>query len=685
VFLWTELVVSAMCSEIRKGSKVEQLNQVISEIPTELDEYFDRLIFNRIGRSRQNIADTAATLKLAMILYASKQTDETDLPQSHPFPNHFMNYWLLSNGHLKPGFSWTDNDQIPLPSVSRMLDQTAGFLDETCKDLLGLNRATESVVFLHRTVFDFLRDNKIYETLDQNAPRHYWDTNFIFNLAQLFCICHLRAERISRHVCDSIPWYMTDVEFILRTYQHVVHMDRHQSWLLAIESLVVSEMRKANTYDDPWVYLDCTLMSYFVKAGLSSFVRELHRPTPCTALCTDNDYGRDLLGMFLQATNQSEIREPDLWLFRHILDVGCDPNRTAGRWPKTWHQRYHFITMEEDFDHPVQELPEWCLRTNWTAWLGESFLQLTRSTSESESNGMPMWRKQQVAAMINLLLQQGADPHCMICITDHWEDYDVRCRLITLEQLMEEIVPAESLMMLRDTHELCFNQATGYALRRNQRRRAIRSFQISKQFYEELANYEDAAEDGHLQQKLGAGNNLTPRALNEMADARDGTCKTCLRPEFFSAVLAVWCLDCGELSVMCYDCSERDPHKLPTLGLSCGGRTGDYGTAVDGHASVTFACRGAHFGGGLSLTNEDHVGYLRSRHTHARAVAVMKEWYAKDPIEPDLSFEDVVRSTRAALPFPLPPHRTLGSSTIIGEVSSESTGQGRRSNRPWLL
>ena len=40
VFLWTELVVTAMCSEIRKGSNVERLSQIISDFPSDLDEYF---------------------------------------------------------------------------------------------------------------------------------------------------------------------------------------------------------------------------------------------------------------------------------------------------------------------------------------------------------------------------------------------------------------------------------------------------------------------------------------------------------------------------------------------------------------------------------------------------------------------------------------------------------------------
>jgi hypothetical protein len=37
VFLWTELVTKAICSEIRKGKRIEQLVRVIADFPTDLD------------------------------------------------------------------------------------------------------------------------------------------------------------------------------------------------------------------------------------------------------------------------------------------------------------------------------------------------------------------------------------------------------------------------------------------------------------------------------------------------------------------------------------------------------------------------------------------------------------------------------------------------------------------------
>jgi hypothetical protein len=292
VFLWTELVVKAICCEVRKGRTVERLSQVLSDFLTDLDGYFHRLIFNRIGRSRRNVEDTSAALKLAMVIHASEQTFGTAFPRSHPFAESYMNFWLLSNGHLRSGFSWTDSEQIDLPSVSRMLDQTAGYLEETCKDLLVLNRhepsadwrhpepERSSVEFLHRTVFDFLSDNKWYEVLSQNGPSHFSGEEFLFDLARLRCVCLLRTKH---ERCTSLTSAISE---IIQTYEHLTHMDQYATWLSRIESLAISQMRENNrsSYWAPVPIRDYRMSSRYVKAGLSRFQLEFYKYVPALVL-----------------------------------------------------------------------------------------------------------------------------------------------------------------------------------------------------------------------------------------------------------------------------------------------------------------------------------------------------------------------------------------------------------------
>lgn len=104
VFLWTELALKAICSEIRKGKDLEQLNQAMSTFPINLNDYLRELISNRIEKTHQNILDTAATLKLAMVIAVHAMPDVLQLPHARSF----RNFWLLSKGYLKSSFTWTD-------------------------------------------------------------------------------------------------------------------------------------------------------------------------------------------------------------------------------------------------------------------------------------------------------------------------------------------------------------------------------------------------------------------------------------------------------------------------------------------------------------------------------------------------------------------------------------------------
>jgi hypothetical protein len=86
VFLWTELVVKALSSELRKGCGFEQLEQARYEFPTGLHEYFQELIYDRITKTRQNASDTAAALMLALKI-AEHDDDDEILIVGCPFHN----------------------------------------------------------------------------------------------------------------------------------------------------------------------------------------------------------------------------------------------------------------------------------------------------------------------------------------------------------------------------------------------------------------------------------------------------------------------------------------------------------------------------------------------------------------------------------------------------------------------
>lgn len=357
--------------------------------------------------------------------------------------------------------------------------------------------------------------------------------------------------------------------------------------------------------------------------------------------------------------------------------MSCNANQTVRTWTPLWdYSLFYFFespTTEDSQD------PKRCVHTAWTAWLSETFLRFAEARSTSGFKEIPSWRKRQAAVMMDLLLRYGADPHCIVCVTNHGHCLGGECRPMALDQLMEAILPADRLAMLQDLREVCSNQAIGDVLRHNQRKRAVRSLLMSEQFYESLAKDEEASLildplcRSDLQWYVDA---WASRVASNMADMRHGVCNGCLNRKS-TLLTAIWCLECGDQSILCYNCHKQNPSAQPTLGRSCGECTGHNSTAIVNHWSVTFVGESYVRDGRRALENDIKSLWLQDP-TTTQAIATMKEWYAKDPIEPDLTFEDVVRSTRAAFPLPLDQKPDPGR--ITGEASNERSS---KSSRAW--
>jgi len=397
--------------------------------------------------------------------------------------------------------------------------------------------------------------------------------------------------------------------------------------------------------------MDYLMPSRCMKAGLSKLLLEFYSHVPATALDANHN-GIDLLGRFLHVTNQPEIRNPDLSLLRHILEVGCNPNTAIGR--KTGSYQGGYDDPSKIYGAGPEFHNQNGIPTIWTVWLGETFIRCAKTESTSEKpKGMLKWRKQQAAAMIVLLLQHGADPHCMVCLRHHSRGYDKECCLVTLDQLMDGIALAESVSMLRNVRELCSDQATGYVLRRNQRRRALRSIQISKRLYGTSAKNADAPEHHNMDLKLEIlamiPDSLAARVVKSMANVRHALCNRCLSRKC-TLLVVNWCLDCGRQSILCSTCLDRNPFESRELGYPCGGYKGDHGSAIGNHTCVTTVHLIEYRTQAIDQALEGCGESLWSRRPTVQAI----KWYARDPIEPDLSFEDVVRNTR--MTSAQPPH-----------------------------
>jgi hypothetical protein len=661
VFLWTELVVKAICSEIRKGKSIDQIDQIIAGFPSDLDGYFQQLIFNRIGASQRNITDTAAALKLAMEVEFHERTHRySHAYEASPMARSFMNFWLLSEGRLVHGFSWEDFNNVPQPCVERMLDQTANFLDETCKDLLTLNRDRRSsessrVEFLHRTVFDFLSDNKVDFALECRAPKHFSDKDFIFDLSRLRCLCLLRIDYDEPHMIALL-------HSIINIYRDLTHLEVHVSWLLTCESLVVAHVRSRTP-----IYMDVTWMDKWdalcVKAGTNQVVSELYKIRPFGVLrAREYPHNLPVLGYLLFAMNSVEIRRPDMNLLRQVLEYGCDPNSHVGNWP-TWKLgRLLFESSVEDVDDLF-----WCRRTLWQAWLGEAYIRFVQSGNShprlgiaNEVDELFELRRRELGAMTILLLQYGADPHCMLCVTDHeLEPHDGNnCIRLALLTILERITSACTVKYLRNLLPQCSRETTAYRLRRNQLRRALRTFMLPGGSEE----WEYTTFLGYL---TGGTHNECSRCSADSLDVR----------------LTTWCIDCQQQSDICHRCAQSDISETAAFEQSCQASAGISGISADDHTVVTFVYRSDQdFDNDEppDMAEAEFADSMGVQYNTAEAINTLKAWYAKDPIEPNLSFEE-------AILIRTPPSSIDGMQKSGGGYGSMLTQQRATSSRPWLL
>lgn len=598
VFLWVELVTKELCSELRKGAGVKQLREIVHDFPADLDQYFQTLIFDRIGRTRRNIRDTAAALKLAMEIHRNNKLGVLGLPYSMSF----MNFWLLRQGNLQRGFSWNDYESVKQFPVGRMMKELTSFLEETCKDLLiptkKSSRHSEwEIQFLHRTVYDFLSDSSINTRLERDAPEHFSDPGFVAELARLRCLCLLSQRPSDCHL-------VRDVFYGILEYQPAsTSGDCLSRWIATCESFTITQMQ-ANCLCLGLDHLSLDHMAQFcVRAGLIRYPREAMKKFPHLALKSQM-HGLsqgDILAGCLGSSMSDEFQIAyisSLDILQESLECGCDPNSLI-----------------------IRNIDD-CRRTCWQSWLAGMY-HLLQQLDRSINPQMVQRHKRAIGAIISLLLEYGADPRCMICLGDHDGVFHARtnsssCRWVTLRDLLHLLVLPEPLANIVDLLAKCSDEVTISKLRRNQYRRSMRSLMISEQNLARRVEDEGyhATRSIFLEELLEKEHREFILALTADETSRyEAKCLSC-SGEDTKKCLFTWCIDCRGISYCCRDCET-----LPVVDEvepPCG--------FYSGHVSIIVAHDA------MSHKKEERDGDLALRYSVAKAITVLKGWYAKNPI-----------------------------------------------------
>ncbi|KAI7215798.1 hypothetical protein KC333_g5225 [Hortaea werneckii] len=187
-FLWVSLVLDKI-SPLLGFRPIAALRKLVNEFPSELDEYFRRMIMDRIHTAF--LSDTAMAIRMAMLenrlsyfWFLSIYTDEGDPVLANPRFSLDTYFTLFDNDdeieamNLKAraliSTCCRDILTVGTRQPSRMLDGISG--DEFELDrLANLPPRDTFVTFTHRTVFDFLQTPEMRRLLSEHMPPHFED------------------------------------------------------------------------------------------------------------------------------------------------------------------------------------------------------------------------------------------------------------------------------------------------------------------------------------------------------------------------------------------------------------------------------------------------------------------------------------------------------------------------------
>ena len=203
VFLWVRLVVDTLCERLRVHRSIDFLQRFVDDFPESLEDYY-KTILNRIPATWNS--DGALALKIMMmIVHEAPQTRKIVL----------LSFWLLSK--YTPDFFKDPDFALNAPkgscnqvSSEEVAQDVRRYLDGCCKDFCTVSKRSDlhpnerhdfdiifDVNFLHRTVYDFLCLEDIYQLMNKRSPDHFKEGR---TLPLLILVCSKSLPIGSRNV-----------------------------------------------------------------------------------------------------------------------------------------------------------------------------------------------------------------------------------------------------------------------------------------------------------------------------------------------------------------------------------------------------------------------------------------------------------------------------------------------------
>lgn len=382
VFLWTDLVVKRLSSEIRKGRDLDALYRTLAEFPGDLEAYYHELVWKRIPNSEQDRKDTARMLSLAVRLKGRGVS--------------FMVYRMLSR-------SLTEENAFPRwytrEEAMDLLQDMSTFLTESCGDTLTIsmnddNMLSSTVELTHRTMLDFLSSDAMTTFLAEHDDSGFLDRVFLPNLEKLSSQCVLLVE--GAPCKEAIPLLNETVGMC----QSDTNKDQAIKCVIACETLATEQLSQyCGCLEARWREVE--LAAGFLSFGLDKYAWQLLKTHP-TITAKGERAKLGILAAALMLSPDADLAEINVPLVKYLLDSGCDPNDT-------------YILYDYRHSCWAMFLAKWRQHT------------LTRDTSAiQQSEKLASQRlESKFAEVASLLIQHGADTLSPTCVAHHAAPIDL--------------------------------------------------------------------------------------------------------------------------------------------------------------------------------------------------------------------------------------------------------------------
>ncbi|KAJ0115572.1 hypothetical protein J7T55_010395 [Diaporthe amygdali] len=401
VFLWVVLACRSLISGFADYDRLPELRRRVDDLPRELWDLFDHMLRKINARHQEHGAKLLRTLHL-------HKKDERMHPGGLPITAMSM---AMSEGDASDIYRKWPQEEKPhyYEEVSgRLRSRTGGLLEiQLRKEHGSLTNADGAIVeFMHRTVFEFLDDPKVWELKGLRI------SDDAFSEAAEISVLKLHGSvRLLDDQHENMAWAMLNEGFEWGTIADQEKPEGRGNiyWRIqpALNVLTYKDVRgsflprlvKFNEHDRREEHSHASLL-LAVERGATNYVKR-HPDFIATAVKTKFLCGcLPLLYPFVSLDFVSKrfegrILERDVAMVRLLLVAGCSPNAKT------------ILTIKDPWTHWLETLLKFWQRLDKASQMAA--IKITASFVEAGANTMPLGRS--MTEWTHLICGQGEMGH----------------------------------------------------------------------------------------------------------------------------------------------------------------------------------------------------------------------------------------------------------------------------------